>query len=219
MKIKICGLTRDEDIDYVNKARPDYIGFVFAKSKRQVTPVMAQYLRFRLAEGILPVGVFVDAPVKEIAELYKKGIISIAQLHGGEDEAYILRLKEVTDGIPVIKTKKMGQGTSLVPTKADFYLLDSGSGSGKPFDWNIIKQFKFDKPWFLAGGIDLKNIDKVMALNPFGIDVSSGVETGGLKDRKKILKLTSIVRPPENIEVSYTKTTEQHRKKLSWNIQ
>ena len=85
MKIKICGLFRSEDIDYVNEARPDYVGFVFAESRRQVSPEQAANLRSRLANGIVPVGVFVNAPAANIAALYRDGVISIAQLHGAED--------------------------------------------------------------------------------------------------------------------------------------
>jgi len=197
MQIKICGLSRDKDIDYVNEARPNYAGFVFASSPRQVSAVMAQYLRFRLADGIEPVGVFVNTPIKLIAELYKNGTISIAQLHGDEDDAYIKRLKEVTGAenlkaIPVIKAIKFDKGDEgrTIATNADFLLLDSGAGLGKTFNWDILKSIKINKPWFLAGGIDIKNVDKAMSLNPYGIDVSSGVETNGVKDQKKILELT-----------------------------
>ena len=231
MRIKICGLFRDEDIDFVNEARPDYAGFVFAKSKRQVTPVLAQYLRFRLADSIIPVGVFVNAPLADIAALYENGIISIAQLHGEEDESYIQTLKKAGGGkpIPVIKviksqliknlttnqckltpsvqarTKKKLQSntscsssssrlTSFETSGADYLLLDSGAGSGKTFDWSPLNSVKFSKPWFLAGGIDINNIDKAISLNPFAIDVSSGAETDGIKDRKKILQLVSSVK-------------------------
>jgi phosphoribosylanthranilate isomerase len=88
-KIKICGLFRDCDIEYVNEARPDYAGFVFAESRRRVTTGHAGKLRERLAVDIKPVGVFVDAPAEDIAMLYSEGIIAMAQLHGGEDESYI----------------------------------------------------------------------------------------------------------------------------------
>lgn len=232
MKIKICGLSRNEDIDYVNEARPEYIGFVFAKSKRQVSPVLAQFLRFRLANDITPVGVFVDSPMKEIVELYHKGIISIAQLHGNEDEAYIARLKELSAAngsfrqIKVIKTiKSEDLKKTIPPSIADFFLIDSGAGSGKTFNWDMLKKIKIDKPWFLAGGINLKNVEQAISLQtaglkPYGIDVSSGVETsspsGSFKDRKKILKLTSIVRQPDNIQIDYTRQSEKTRKKLSW---
>jgi len=229
MRIKICGLFRDQDIDYVNEAHPDYAGFVFAKSSRQVSAVMAQYLRFRLADGIEPVGVFVNAPVKLIAELYKKEIISIAQLHGTEDDAYINRLKEVTGkenrmAIPVIKAIKLDKSHEgrTIATNADFLLLDSGAGSGKTFNWDLLKSIKINKPWFLAGGIDIKNIDKAKALKPYGIDVSSGAETDGLKDREKILKLTSIMgkqaKEPGGFEINYTMQVEHRRRRATLNI-
>ncbi|MDR2965472.1 MAG: phosphoribosylanthranilate isomerase [Treponema sp.] len=229
MHIKICGLFRDKDIDYVNEARPNYAGFVFTKSPRQISAVMAQYLRFRLADGIEPVGVFVNAPIKLIAELYKKEIISIAQLHGAEDDAYIKRLKEVTAKdnikiIPVIKAIKLDNKDKgrTIATNADFLLLDSGAGSGKTFNWDMLKSIKINKPWFLAGGINLKNIDKAMALKPYGIDVSSGAETDGIKDRKKILELTSIMgkpaKKPDNIQINYTMQVEHYRRRATLNI-
>ena len=200
MKIKICGLFRKEDIDYINEARPDYAGFVFAESRRQVLPEQAALLRQNLAPGIIPVGVFVNAPITEITALYHKGIIDIAQLHGTEDEEYIIQLKELC-GIQVIKvllTTIVRDGSfgswlnlSLNP---DYYLIDSGAGSGKTFNWDILSENNFTKPWFLAGGINLENIERAIALNPYGIDVSSGAETEGIKDREKILQLTMQVK-------------------------
>jgi len=201
MHIKICGLFRDQDIDYVNEARPDYIGFVFAKSKRQVSTALAQYLRFRLVDDIVPVGVFVNTPIPEIVALYHNDVISIAQLHGGEDESYITQLKRKSaensknKPIPVIKVVKSEELKNGLPaTGADYYLVDSGAGSGKSFDWKKLDSIKIQKPWFLAGGIDFKNIKQAMALNPFAVDVSSGAETDGIKDRKKILQLIEAVR-------------------------
>jgi len=205
MRIKICGLFREEDIDYVNEARPDYIGFVFAKSSRQVSTSLAQYLRFRLADGIVPVGVFVNAPIALITDLYHNGIISVAQLHGAEDESYINQLKKQsvatvrqTRGEPIkvmktiiheeIKTKLP------LPSNADYILLDSGAGSGKTFNWDKLLSLKTKRPWFLAGGIDMKNINKAIELEPYAVDISSGAETKGVKDRKKILELVSIVK-------------------------
>jgi len=201
MRIKICGLFRDEDIDYVNEARPDYAGFVFAKSKRQVSGTLAQYLRFRLADSIIPVGVFANVPVAEVAALYNNGIITIAQLHGSENEEYILQLKKKCSAngrqaqIQVIKVIKSDDLKSGVPaTSADYYLIDSGAGSGKTFDWKPLSSIKFQKPWFLAGGVNLKNIEQAMALNPFAVDISSGAEKDGVKDREKIIKLVSTIR-------------------------
>jgi len=205
MRIKICGLFRDEDIDYVNEARPDYIGFVFAESKRQVSSSLASYLRFRLSESIIPVGVFVNAPFSLICDLYHNGVISIAQLHGAEDESYIAQLKKLSETkirqtvvqpIKVIKTIMHEDiKTKLyLPSSADYILMDSGKGSGKTFDWDKLKSLKTKRPWFLAGGLNLNNIDKAMELSPFAIDISSGAETNGVKDRKKILELVRIVR-------------------------
>ncbi|GBU29027.1 N-(5'-phosphoribosyl)anthranilate isomerase [Treponema sp. R8-4-B8] len=208
MRIKICGLFRDEDIDYINESRADFAGFVFANSPRQVSAPLAQYLRFRLADEITPVGVFVNAPIAFITELYHNGIISIAQLHGNEDESYITQLKKlsktnirqtVIPPIKVIKTVIFGSTSLNSQLKAlsnlvDYFLIDSGAGSGKTFDWKQLSSVKFPKPWFLAGGINIENIEQAMALKPFAIDVSSGVETDGLKDRKKILELTEILR-------------------------
>jgi len=201
MRIKICGLFRDEDIDYVNEARPDYAGFVFAQSARQVSPPLAQYLRFRLVNDIVPVGVFINYPIAEVAALYHNGVISVAQLHGAEDESYITALKNKCTAsknqkpIRIIKVIKSDELKNVIPaTAADYYLIDSGAGTGKSFNWNNLKAKKFSKPWFLAGGVNMKNIKQAMALNPYAIDISSGAETDGIKDRKKILQLVSMVR-------------------------
>jgi len=216
MRIKICGLSRSEDIDYVNEGRPDYAGFVFAQSKRQITPGTAEHLRSRLAQGIVPVGVFVNAQIDEIIALYNNGVISIVQLHGGEDDDYIAKLKEKNNSIPVIKvckflsikrkkdsTEKEGDNrdfayaaySGIINSKnSDYILIDSGAGSGKTFNWDILKKIKIEKPWFLAGGINSDNISKALVLNPFAVDVSSGAETDGIKNREKILQLIAIAR-------------------------
>jgi len=213
MRIKVCGLFRDEDIDFVNEARANYAGFVFAKSSREVSPPLAQYLRFRLADGIIPVGVFVNAPIALITELYHNGVISIAQLHGNEDESYITQLKKLSKTtirqttippIKVIKTiiyggESFASQIKTLANVADYFLIDSGAGSGKTFDWKKLGSVKFPKPWFLAGGINIKNIKQAMELNPFAIDVSSGVETDGIKDRKKILELTEILKQGQSL--------------------
>ena len=197
MRIKICGLFREQDIEFVNEALPDYAGFVFAESKRQVSLAFAQKLRSRLADSIVPVGVFVNSSIGEIAALHRNGVISIAQLHGTEDEDYIMRLKDAGGGalIPVIKVIKSDQlKLGFHVTKADYYLIDSGAGTGKSFDWKLLNQQKIEKPWFLAGGVNPGNIEQAIALGPFAIDISSGAETDGIKDREKILQLTAAVR-------------------------
>jgi phosphoribosylanthranilate isomerase len=222
LKIKICGIFREQDIDYINEARPDYCGFVFAESKRQVSAAQAARLRQRLAEGITAVGVFVNAPIEDITALYRDGTINIAQLHGDETEEYIIQLKKATGNtpIPVIKviksssnltTEEQNQQITRINTNnnylchschsrnslthsIDYYLLDSGAGSGKTFDWDLLNSLEIDKPWFLAGGINMDNIEQAMAVNPFGIDISSGAETDGVKDREKILQLVATIR-------------------------
>jgi phosphoribosylanthranilate isomerase len=212
-KIKICGLFREQDIDYVNEAKPDYAGFVFAESKRQVSPAFTAGLRRLLLDEIVPVGVFVNATVADIVALYNENIIAIAQLHGTEDDEYITRLKEASASegnkpIAVIKTiSPLPVPCSLFPSPhsplpsliADYYLLDSGAGSGKAFNWELLNSanmnaLKAVKPWFLAGGVGLDNIEQALSFNPFALDISSGAETDGIKDRGKIVQLVSIVR-------------------------
>lgn len=222
-KIKICGLFREEDIEYVNEAKPDYIGFVFAESRRQIAPALAERLRRRLGEGIIPAGVFADAPFGEIIALYRDGVIDLAQLHGREDEAYIAGLKDLSAGcgrgaIPVIKAiagdgaarifpagrvspAAQVPGSGQIPGSADFLLLDSGAGSGKTFDWTALGSPRSGaapgrKPWFLAGGIGLGNLAEALRLEPFGVDISSGAERDGVKDREKILRLVAQVHVP-----------------------
>jgi phosphoribosylanthranilate isomerase len=200
MKIKICGIFRDDDVDFINEAMPDYTGFVFAQSKRQVSPAQATKLRRRLADGIVPVGVFVNAPIEDIIALYRDGIISIAQLHGNEDEAYIKRLGEASskigEPVPVIKVIRSEELAREMPltTDANYYLIDSGAGSGLSFDWSVLNSRQFDKPWFLAGGINADNIEQAMTYKPFCIDISGGAETDGVKDREKIVQLTAMAR-------------------------
>lgn len=185
MKIKICGLFRACDIEYVNEIKPDYIGFVFAKSKRQVPLEHAKFLKSRLDPQIKAVGVFVDAELSFIEQVLHEGIIDMVQLHGTETEEYIERINA-----PVIKAIRLGDP---IPQNADYLLFDGPeAGSGTPFDWSLLPQT--DKPFFLAGGIKLENLTQAMQLQPFAIDVSSGVETDGLKDRDKIEKIVRSVR-------------------------
>jgi len=217
MKIKICGVSREEDIDYINEARPDYTGFVFAESRRKVTPAQAAKLRRRLAEGIAAVGVFVDTPIDDIAGLCRDGIISLVQLHGAEDDAYIAWLKKAACGVPVIKVIKSAELLSLteanktIAPDADYYLIDSGAGSGKTFNWNLLRAGapcaswlqSSGKQWFLAGGITPENIEQAMELYPFAVDISGGAETNGIKDRNKIVQLTAMVRSLSEKERQY----------------
>ncbi|MDR3207692.1 MAG: phosphoribosylanthranilate isomerase [Oscillospiraceae bacterium] len=191
-KIKICGLRRARDVAYVNEAGPDYVGFVFAPSRRRVSPFEAEGLRAGLRDGIVPVGVFVNASPDDVAALYRAGVIELAQLHGGEDEAYIAALK-VLCGVPVIRAVRMDRQDVPADTGADYLLLDGGAGGlGQGFDWGRIPSG--GKPFFLAGGITVDNIRAATALRPYAIDVSSGAETDGEKDREKVLALVAAAR-------------------------
>lgn len=197
-KIKICGLTRRCEIDYVNEAKPDYIGFVFwEKSRRYVTKEQAKRLKERLDPGILAVGVFVNERPEKIAELVNTGVIDLIQLHGEEDEEYVHKLKKMTDR-PVIKAvqiKKENNGR-MPEFTADYYLLDSGKGSGQTLDWDSLPAI--DSPWFLAGGISAENVqDAIENLHPYAVDFSSSVETDGCKDRDKILEIVRRIRDVE----------------------
>lgn len=195
-KIKICGLNRLNDIDFVNHAKPDYCGFVinFPKSIRSISPEKAEELCTKLSNEVCPVGVFVDSPVKLVAELLNKNIIKIAQLHGNEDESYIRELRTYTSK-PIWKAFQVRVKDDVVNAEnssADFVLLDSGQGKGKTFNWNLI--CNFPKPFGLAGGLTVKNIPDAMETYAALLDVSSGVETDGVKDYEKIIDFVNKVR-------------------------
>lgn len=184
MKIKVCGLKHPQDIDFVNETKPDYIGFVFAESKRQINPKEAKVLKSKLDKDIKTVGVFVDGNISFINSLFQDGIIDIAQLHGVENDEYISKIL-----FPVIKAVRLGEEYNR---PCDYILFDSHQGgSGKSFDWSKLP--KVNQPFFLAGGINLTNINEAIKINPYCIDVSSGVETNGKKDKKKIIEIVKKV--------------------------
>ncbi|MDD6194596.1 MAG: phosphoribosylanthranilate isomerase [Lachnospiraceae bacterium] len=194
--IKLCGLRRPDDIRYANMLLPEYVGFVFAKkSSRYVSAEEAALLRKQLDQGIIPVGVFVDEEPKAIADLLSRDIIAVAQLHGQESEKDILKLQEKT-GCPVIKAFCIGSSEDIEAANespADFVLLDSGKGSGKTFDWELLKGMK--RPYFLAGGLTPENVrDVVDRWQPFGVDASSSLETDGYKDPAKMAAFVNAVR-------------------------
>ena len=196
-KIKFCGLTRAEDIAAANALKPEYIGFVFApKSKRYVSPQQAALLRARLDPAIKAVGVFVNEPPEAVALLLNENIIDIAQLHGQEDAAYLARLRSLT-ARPLWQAFRVTDAESLAKagkSPADLVLLDSGAGgTGRAFDWALLENFKRD--YLLAGGIGPENAaDAVERLHPYGVDVSSGIETAGKKDPEKMAAFVAAVR-------------------------
>ena len=197
-RIKICGLTRPEDIQAVNEAKPDFAGFIveFPKSRRNVTVDQLRQLREKLDESILPVGVFVNAPAELPAQLLNEGTIALAQLHGHEDEAYIRQLKTMTDHliIKAFSIKTEADVERAIRSEADYILLDQGAGgTGETFDWSLVPAVK--RPWFLAGGLGCDNLETAIhLLHPWAVDLSSSVETDGHKDPDKILKAVHTVR-------------------------
>ncbi len=200
-RIKMCGLSGCGDIEAANSIMPEYIGFVFAqKSKRYVSPGMASRLRKKLSPDITAIGVFVNENVETVAGLLKDDIIDIAQLHGNESDEYIHRLRELTDK-PLIQAFKIENYQTILRAEqsiADMILLDSGTGSGKTFDWGLLDNIK--RPYFLAGGLDQKNVfSAVKRLHPFAVDVSSGIETDGIKDKIKMAAFAAEVRKEDGI--------------------
>ena len=194
-KVKLCGLKREEDIITANELQPDYIGFVFfEKSKRNISKEKAAALKKKLDKNIKAVGVFVDARISFITELYEEGIIDYAQLHGREDDDYIEALKD--KGIGVIKAFKVIDESGVLEaenSKADMIMFDAGAGCGKTFDWELLQ--KVERPYFLAGGLDTENVaEAVRRLKPYAVDVSSGIETDGIKDPNKMILFVSSVR-------------------------
>ena len=202
MKIKLCGLTRPCDIEAVNELQPDYIGFVFAKkSRRYVSPEKAEELKAMLAPGIQAVGVFVNEEPEQIVSLLEAGTIDVAQLHGQEGEREIRRLRELTDH-PLIQAFRIDTEQDVEranDSTADYVLLDSGAGgTGTVFDWDLLQAIR--RPYFLAGGLDTENLGTVKAkLNPYGVDVSSGIETDGYKDKKKMTAFVAAARKEDTL--------------------
>ena len=196
-KIKICGLKRLEDIEIINKYKPDYIGFVFADSKRKVTHELASQMKENLDSSIISVGVFVDADIDEILKLYNDDVIDIAQLHGRESEEYINKLKQKSNyQLKIINAIEMSDKKDLKAYEnsiADYLLLDSGKGSGKTFDWCLIRK-DLKKEFFLAGGLNAQNISQAITeFNPYAVDLSSSLETNGYKDELKIKEVMEAI--------------------------
>lgn len=196
-KIKLCGLSRMCDIEAANELEPEYIGFVFAlKSRRYVSPEKALALKKQLNPAIKAVGVFVNEKPEWIADLLRSGVIDIAQLHGRESEESIVRLRQLTDS-PVIKAFSVDTKQDIEAanaSSADYVLLDSGKGgTGSVFDWRLLE--KMNRPYFLAGGLTEDNVrDVVKIWKPYAVDVSSGIESGGYKDSKKMERFVKKVR-------------------------
>ncbi len=195
-KIKICGLYRLCDADFINEAMPDYAGFVFyEKSHRNVTMQQAKQLRQSIHSSIPAVGVFVNAPQEQIAALCQERIIQIVQLHGGESKEYIDELKLRIPGVPIwqaFRVRAIEDLQMAEKSTADLILLDNGYGTGEAFDWSLLSGM--GRPFVLAGGLTPQNIPQAISrFAPFMVDISSGVETDKQKDPVKILSAVAAV--------------------------
>ncbi len=197
MKVKICGLKRQEDVAYVNRYQPDYVGFIlnFPKSHRHISYELLQQLSPQVDSSIKKVGVFVDEQTDKMVELVEKGQLDIIQLHGQQDEAFIQQIRSLTS-CPIWQAFSIRTAADLEraeASSADGLILDhAGGGSGQTFDWSLIQNFS--RPYFLAGGMNAETIPQALKqLKPEGIDLSSGVETQGLKDPEKIKKIVEMV--------------------------
>ncbi len=195
MIIKICGIQNEETLLCCEKNNINFFGMIFfKKSPRNISlenAIILQNISEKLK--INGVGVFVNKNIYELEEIIKKLKLQYIQLHGSENEEYIKTIKNI--GVKVIKSISISNRNDLRSINnyksADYYLFDYKpmkgelpGGNAKSFDWDIIKNFKTNKPWFLSGGINIKNIQGILNdINPFGIDLSSGVEKGlGIKD-------------------------------------
>lgn len=216
-KIKLCGMMKPCDIEYANRVKPDLVGFIFANTRRKISPAQAKQFREALDAEIPAVGVFVNEDISVITSLVQNGCIDLIQLHGEEDADYIRRLREVCD-VPVIKAVKVQTVEQIRQAAAlpvDYLLLDTYrkgvlGGTGEAFDWELLREAKiaagdtaegdtaegelFGKPYFLAGGLHAGNLREAAALGSYGLDVSSGIETDGSKDFTKMVEVMELVR-------------------------
>lgn len=195
-KIKICGLFREVDMDYVNQTNPDYIGFIigFNKSHRNISNEMVALFKAKLNENIKSVGVFVNPNIDDILQVEKH--LDILQLHGQEDNDYISTLREKLPNKEIWKAFKICNKEDLTIAQnsiADRIVLDNGYGTGQSFDWTLLDDF--NKKFVLAGGINCENIrDAIDTFTPDIIDISSGVESDKIKDLNKIKHIIKEIR-------------------------
>ena len=200
------------DIEYANRVKPDFVGFIFANTRRKISAAQAKQFREALDAEIPAVGVFVNEDISVIASLVQDGCIDMIQLHGEEDADYIRRLREICD-VPVIKAVKVQTVEQIRQAAAlpvDYLLLDTYrkgvlGGTGEAFDWELLREAKavagdiaegelFGKPYFLAGGLHAGNLREAAAFGSYGLDVSSGIETDGSKDFTKMVEVMKLLR-------------------------
>lgn len=211
-KIKLCGMMKPCDIEYANRVKPDFVGFIFANTRRKISAAQAKQFREALDAEIPAVGVFVNEDIPVITSLVQNGCIDMIQLHGEEDADYIRRLREVCD-VPVIKAVKVQTVEQIRQAAAlpvDYLLLDTYrkgvlGGTGEAFDWELLREAKaaagdtaegelFGKLYFLAGGLHAGNLREAAELGSYGLDISSGIETDGSKDFTKMVEVMKLLR-------------------------
>lgn len=195
-KVKICGLQEPEHVRAAVEAGADAIGFVFAKSKRQVTVAQAQQLAQHIPRNVLTVGVFVDETVEVMQQVAKNVPLDVIQLHGQETNAVIQQLSYPT--IKAVGVRTAADVEALQAFESDYVLVDAPvAGSGETFDWNLLTTR--NPQLILAGGLSIDNIAEALTrVAPYMVDVSSGVETNGVKDTAKISAFITAVKNGEN---------------------
>ena len=208
-KVKMCGISNVETIPAIVDAKPDYMGLVFAPSKRQVTVEQAKTLVEELhkqyavrynSETIKTVGVFVNETVENLLKIAEEVKLDVIQLHGDEDEFFIQILKEQSnvEVWKAVQVRSAADAEKWIDSSADMLLFDAyhkdeRGGTGEVFDWSSLDEF--ERPFMLAGGIDSTNVARaIRTVRPYGIDISSGIETNGVKDDEKMKAFTNIVR-------------------------
>lgn len=191
-KVKLCGMSRLEDIEAVNEIKPSYIGFIFwPKSFRCISKETALMLKSKLDKNIEAVGVFVDEELSVVADLLNSGAFDIIQLHGEESDDYIAELRtRIPEGTTIIKAFKADSKEAVEranKSTADFILFDPGKGEGMTFGWDVLQYA--NRPYFLAGGLDEENVvTAIRKLHPYAVDVSSSIETNKVKDKDKMFR-------------------------------
>ena len=182
-KVKICGLSTVEAVETAVLAGADYIGFVFAASKRQVSLEQAQELAKRVTGKTKIVGVFVSPSLEDLEQAIGQVPLDMVQIHGTFDEALIPLIS-----VPVIRAIQLSDQEAQVTSQADYLLFDAPvAGSGQTFDWGLLKDQKIQQDFFIAGGLTVDNVRQAReTFQPYAVDVSSGVETDGRKDIEKI---------------------------------
>lgn len=203
VKIKICGIQRMQDAEALNEAMPDFAGFVFAAGRRKISLEKAFAIRKLLDKNIKTVGVFVNEDIRNIIKAFDEGVIDYAQLHGNEDEEYLEQIKKHSR-VPIIKAIRVCSEENLKIAEGydcqilfDAYSPLAYGGAGITFDWNILKNYR--KPFFIAGGLKATNIEQCIKLtSPYCVDISSGVETEGIKDKNKIIEIVNLIRSVGN---------------------